>query len=236
MNGAQDGSAVEVAVELLDTIKQHQNCFAEPACDQASLIAIAAALTRAVPQDELVAALKDAERAIDDCQSWRSHLHHKELATVRAAIAKAQPVLLSEIDAHKAALDRMKNRKEWSDNESVAVIGDFYDQDESADIIHALRTEITRLQAALTQRDQAARVNPTERFEWQPIEVAPREAGVEILGVRIAGDKMLREPFISFWSPTLNKFYCDPTHYILMPRLAAAIRSQPPAGGSHDPH
>jgi hypothetical protein len=68
----------------------------------------------------------------------------------------------------------------------------------------------------------------TERFEWQPIEVAPRETGVEILGARIMSDKMIREPFISFWSPTLNKFYCDPTHYILMPALpsAAAILAQ----------
>lgn len=69
--------------------------------------------------------------------------------------------------------------------------------------------------------EQKVGLDPTERFGWQPIEVAPRESGVEILGVRIAGDKMLREPFISFWSPTLNKFYCDPTHYILMPRIAA---------------
>lgn len=44
----------------------------------------------AEPRAELLTALKAAERAIDDCQNYRSHLHHKELAQVRAAIAKAE--------------------------------------------------------------------------------------------------------------------------------------------------
>jgi hypothetical protein len=82
----------------------------------------------------------------------------------------------------------------------------------AAAIAAALSTTAARYREALA----------TERFEWQPIDVAPRETGVEILGTRIMSDKMIREPFISFWSPTLNKFYCDPTHYILMPTLPSA--------------
>jgi hypothetical protein len=57
--------------------------------------------------------------------------------------------------------------------------------------------------------------------EWQPIETAPKEV-IEIIGIRFVrdeGGKMIctREPFVSFWSPSLNKFYCDPTHWIEMP-------------------
>lgn len=40
-------------------------------------------------RDEMLKALKGAEIAIDDCQNYRSHLHHKELTQVRAAIAAA---------------------------------------------------------------------------------------------------------------------------------------------------
>lgn len=58
------------------------------------------------PIDPVLAALKAAERAIDDCQTYRSHLHHKELAQVRAAIASytAAPV---ELD--KAAADALSS-------------------------------------------------------------------------------------------------------------------------------
>lgn len=37
--------------------------------------------------EKMRAALELAEAAIDDCQSWRSHNHHKELSAVRAALA-----------------------------------------------------------------------------------------------------------------------------------------------------
>lgn len=40
-----------------------------------------------VQRDEMLKALKVAEAAIDDCQNYRSHLHHKELAQVRETIA-----------------------------------------------------------------------------------------------------------------------------------------------------
>lgn len=56
-------------------------------------------------------------------------------------------------------------------------------------------------------------MNKDEAF-WVPIGEAPRVAGQEIVGCRWHDGVMSREPFISFWSPTLNKFYCDPTHYI----------------------
>lgn len=49
---------------------------------------------------------------------------------------------------------------------------------------------------------------------WVPIGEAPRAVGEEIVGCRWHDGVMTKEPFISFWSPTLGKFYCDPTHYI----------------------
>lgn len=64
--------------------------------------------------------------------------------------------------------------------------------------------------------------------EWRPISLAEKETGVEILGIKILDDRIVKEPFVTFWSPTLNKFYCEPTHYIDMP-LAPEITtlSQP---------
>ncbi len=58
--------------------------------------------------------------------------------------------------------------------------------------------------------------------EWQPIKTAPKVAGTDIIGSRWYPDsdgKMtcVREYFVSFWSPTLNKFYCDPTHWMPAP-------------------
>lgn len=58
---------------------------------------------------------------------------------------------------------------------------------------------------------------PSLVVAWQPMELAPRKAGAEILGVRYAGGVMKKEPFITFWSPTLDRFYCDPTHWIALP-------------------
>lgn len=51
-------------------------------------IAADARLIAAAP--DMLAALEAAERAIDDCQSYRSHLHFKELDQVRAAISRAK--------------------------------------------------------------------------------------------------------------------------------------------------
>jgi hypothetical protein len=50
-------------------------------------------------------------------------------------------------------------------------------------------------------------------LRWLPIGQAEMETGKEILGVRFHGGIMTKEPFISFWSPSLNKFYLSPTHY-----------------------
>ena len=60
-------------------------------------------------------------------------------------------------------------------------------------------------------------MSDTRALRWLPIISALREPGIEILGVRFAGGVCLREPFVSFWSSSLGKFYCDPTHYIPMP-------------------
>jgi hypothetical protein len=66
---------------------------------------------------------------------------------------------------------------------------------------------------------------------WMPIETAEKVAGIEILGTRWGFDgkgkaTCIQEPFISFWSPTLNKFYCSPTHWIPSPK--------PPVSHAHD--
>ena len=53
--------------------------------------------------------------------------------------------------------------------------------------------------------------------EWQPIETAIQDIGVEILGSRWSGGTMVKEPFITFWSPTMSKFYLDPTHWVPQP-------------------
>jgi hypothetical protein len=60
-------------------------------------------------------------------------------------------------------------------------------------------------------------MNGVRNMKWLPIENAPNETGVEILGSCWAEGVMIKEPFITFWSPTLNRFYCRPTHYIPMP-------------------
>ncbi len=62
-------------------------------------------------------------------------------------------------------------------------------------------------------------------MDWQPIETAPREAGNEILGCRWSGGKMVKEPFITFWSPTLDKFYMSPTHWVPLPEPPKPRRS-----------
>ncbi len=53
--------------------------------------------------------------------------------------------------------------------------------------------------------------------KWKPIETAEKITGREILGSRWGGDRMIKEPYVSFWSPTLNKWYVDPTHWVEMP-------------------
>ncbi len=67
--------------------------------------------------------------------------------------------------------------------------------------------------------------------EWLDINLAPKIAGREIVGCKLLYDVYpsedstkgafrwvyIKEPFVTFWSPTLNKFYCNPTHWIPMP-------------------
>lgn len=53
--------------------------------------------------------------------------------------------------------------------------------------------------------------------DWQPIAAAPVETSAEILGCRWYNGKMTKEPFITFWSLTLGRFYLNPTHFIHLP-------------------
>ena len=60
--------------------------------------------------------------------------------------------------------------------------------------------------------------------QWDPIATAPKgndEKLVEVLGccwTKLAGRwVMSKELFITFWSPTLGKFYCSPTHWTPLP-------------------
>ena len=60
--------------------------------------------------------------------------------------------------------------------------------------------------------------------KWLPIKSAKKIAGREILGSRWIAGTMIREPFVSFWSPTMNKWYVDPTHWVPMPEAPDLIR------------
>ena len=53
--------------------------------------------------------------------------------------------------------------------------------------------------------------------EWQPIDTAPRTTSPEIIGCVYSKGVMTKEPFISFWSPTLGKFFATPTHWQPLP-------------------
>lgn len=56
--------------------------------------------------------------------------------------------------------------------------------------------------------------------EWRPIDTAPKDPGKEIMagkfGLHLDGKTTVceRDPFVSFWSPTLGKFYASPTHWL----------------------
>ncbi len=57
--------------------------------------------------------------------------------------------------------------------------------------------------------------SPGER--WLTIDSAPKLVGREILGSAWSNGRMVREPFITFWSPTMQKFYANPTHWVPLP-------------------
>ena len=66
----------------------HDGCLAK----RMYLRAPAAEIDRLRAQrDDMLAALKVAEKAIDDCLNFRSHLNYDARDVVRAAIAKAAP-------------------------------------------------------------------------------------------------------------------------------------------------
>lgn len=57
--------------------------------------------------------------------------------------------------------------------------------------------------------------------EWQTIDSAPREPRA-IIGTIWHENAMMRSPFITFWSPSLGKFFANPTHWIPLPAPPAS--------------
>lgn len=53
-------------------------------------------------------------------------------------------------------------------------------------------------------------------IKWIPVAEAPKIPGRELIGISIDRNS---DPFFTFWSPTLNRFYCTPTHVIEMPEF-----------------
>lgn len=67
-------------------------------------------------------------------------------------------------------------------------------------------------------------------MEWKPIATAPKVAGKEIMAATFAlhvdgkSTYCQRDPFVSFWSPTLGKFFAGPTHWLCeLPATMPAI-------------
>ena len=60
---------------------------------------------------------------------------------------------------------------------------------------------------------------------WRPIETAPRDPAIQIIAVRFVfeGGKTtcIKDPFISFWSPSLNKFFAGPNYWTPLPAAPA---------------
>ena len=69
------------------------------------------------------------------------------------------------------------------------------------------------------EKTKEVTANQADTMEWFPIETAKKETACEFIGAifRPSGE-MTRDPFISFWSPTLGKFYCSPTHWMPLPK------------------
>jgi hypothetical protein len=79
--------------------------------------------------------------------------------------------------------------------------------------------EIAR--AALGSTTEAVATPAGDAPVWQPINTAKQDVSIEIIGARFAseGEKAtcIKEPFVSFWSPSLNKFFAGPTHWTVLP-------------------
>lgn len=56
---------------------------------------------------------------------------------------------------------------------------------------------------------------------WIPIDEAEKISGHEVIGVVIREGRIVKEPFMTFWSPSLDRFYCSPTHFVWMPKIRA---------------
>jgi len=68
---------------------------------------------------------------------------------------------------------------------------------------------------------------------WLPIETAAKSGQCnEFIGSKWIFDKdgsakCIKEPFISFWSPSLGKFFAEPTHWTELPAPPFAPKTSP---------
>ena len=60
-------------------------------------------------------------------------------------------------------------------------------------------------------------------MKWIKAADFDKATGKEAIGVQYIGTRMVREPFITFWSPSLGRFYGNPTHCISIPELIEFI-------------
>ncbi len=122
------------------------------------------------------AALEAAERAIDDCHSYRSHTHFEELALIRAALTKNQcggSRSLTEAPLSSTAQSLPASRKEEKPSDAGPSACE-----------PALQREPRTTDAENAVRDRS----DTERIDWLASEVRcygdgytePREASVVI--------------------------------------------------------
>jgi hypothetical protein len=63
-------------------------------------------------------------------------------------------------------------------------------------------------------------MNAIDTWAWKHISTAPRDESVEIIGIQFEGrgyEYIAEGPFITFWSPTQQRFWKQPTHWLPMP-------------------
>lgn len=88
--------------------------------------------------------------------------------------------------------------------------------------VHMKISKTRILIASATNSGKRENQKPRNMDEWKPIKDAPHIPGREIIGIIVGGS----DPFTSFWSPTLNRFYREPTHYIDFPSFPKQKESE----------
>jgi hypothetical protein len=97
-----------------------------------------------------------------------------------------------------------------------------HQDDVSDDSIESLASQLALTVARWRIGNLEKRIREKEaEQEWQTMETAPRENSTEFLGCNYVEGRMVREPFVSFWSPTLNKFFGSPNYWVPIPKLPA---------------